>query len=275
MWETNTKLDANGVSSAVSSGSLFAVADLPVTLYLEGVSGSADFNDTELKAEHATYGCKDVVKVTVFEVTLTGLFGYGDQQSDNEKKHSSFQHSSDKNGKISWDDGNADGVVGPNDPNCEYFHNCIELQGTVKPSGVNAQVEFDVKREKWGKSWRMLDGGTWGLIPGCDWTPWEGDDGSDIEEDLTPSAGDHIYGLDGPGFNTRERGLFHDYLCCIIDFREYVKVRIDGTWYDCSGFYKWHSKCYTKPKAGTTFMTRDSIGLQILGSGWITVPNSP
>ena len=272
VWETNTKKEAGGGSSEVSSGTQFPVEDLPKTLYLEGVSGSSTFRDVELKATYLPCDANDIVKITVFEVTLTGLFGFGGQQADNDKKHSSFQGSSDKNGRISWDDANGDGTKGDNDPNCEYFHNCMECQGTVKPSGVTTQVEFDIKRDRWAKSWKKLEGGGWNLIDNS--TPWTDDDPVNGDEDLTPSANDHIYHIDGPGFGNKNRGPTWDYLAMIGDFREWVMIKIDGTWYQCSDYYKWHTKCYTKPKDATD-MTRDSLILQQLGSGWITVPNSP
>ena len=206
-------------------------------------------------------------------MTLSGFFGFGDQQPDNDAKHSTFSGSSDKNGKISWDDANADGTKGDNDPNCEYFHNCMECQGTVKPSGVTTEVSFDFEREKWHQWWKKVVGGNWQL--GQDETnPWRPDDPTESDEDKTPSETDHIYHIDGPGFGNKNRGPTWDYLAQIGDFREWVTVNIDGAWYQCSNYYKWHSKCYTKPK-DANYMTRDALGLQQLGSGWIVVPNNP
>jgi len=208
VWETNSKLDANGVSSQVSSGTLFAVADLPKMLYLEGVSGSSTFRDMEVKAEHATYGCYDVVKVTVFEVTLNGLFGFGPQQGDDERRMHDFKPgSSDNCGKISWDDADADGVKGDPDPNCNYFGNCMECQGTVDPNGVTSEVEFDFKRDKWRRVWgKVAAGAPWNLI--SDATPWQPDA---VAPDLTPSTMNHIYNTDSPGFIVKKRGPY-DYL---------------------------------------------------------------
>jgi len=106
VWETTTKLDANGVSSEVSSGALFAITDLTKTLYLEGVSGSDEFRGVNLMATYVPCDANDIVKVTVFEVVdFNGLVTYGDMQHDNDSRpFSETKDSSDKDGKISWDD---------------------------------------------------------------------------------------------------------------------------------------------------------------------------
>jgi len=108
--------------------------------------------------------------------------------------------------------------------------------------------------------------------------PWADDDGPpddpDLDEDTSVSGNDHIYQIDGPGFGDKWRTPEWDYLCQIANFREYVKVKIGGTWYQCSDYFKWHSKLYTKPK-NPTFMTRDWAKPQVLGDGWVTVPESP
>jgi len=274
VWQTNTKKTVLGESSELTSGAQFNVENLPKQLYLEGVSGSSTFKDVELKATWLPYSFNDIVKITVFEVELTGLFGYGNQQDDNDKKHSTFRGSSDKNGKISWDDANADGIKGDNDPNCEYFHNCMEFQGAVKPSDVTNEVVFDIKRKKWVKVWQKLeDANEWG-DPVVNWTPWQDDDQTNNDEDLTPSGANHIYSLDGPGFAAKERTATYDCRAYIGNFREWVMVEINSTWYQCSDYSKWHTKLYTEPK-DDDYMTRDALGLQQLGSGWITVPDSP
>ena len=272
VWQTNTKKTVLGDSSELTSG--VKVANLPKQFYLEGVSGSGAFRDVDLKATYVPCGANDTVKVTVFEVTLAGLFGFGPQQEDNDKKHSKMptKGSSDKNGKISWDDANADGIKGDNDTNCEYFHNCMEDQGTVKPSGVTTEVEFDFYRETWYRAWKKKEGGDWLFVHGYT-LAWTGDEFQG-DEDLIPSGDNHIYQTDGPGWATRDRGATWDYLAQIGDFRDRVRVKIDGAWYWCSDFYKWHTKCYTKPK-DVNYMTRDVMELQQLGSGWITVPDAP
>jgi len=194
--------------------------------------------------------------------------------SENDKRLSTFKASSDKCGKISWDDANADGVKGDLDANCEYFHNCMECQGTVKPSGVTTQVSFDFTRMKWSKSWYKLDGGSWHVVPGMDYTgSWHNDE-ADYDEDVTVSATNHIYEIDGSGLSEKYQQESYDHVAYVGDFREWVMVLIDGTPYQCSDYYKWHAQWYVKPKNGTE-LTRDSTTLQKLGSGWITVPDSP
>jgi hypothetical protein len=274
VWQTNTKLDINGASSAISSGSEFAIGESRPPPFLEGVSGSGTFRDVNLMATYMPCDANDTVKLTVFEVTLTGLFGFGPQQEDDDKKHSKMpsKGSSDKNGKISWDDANADGTKGDLDPNCVYFHNCMEDQGTIKPSGVTTEVEFDFYREIWCREWKKKEGGDWLFVRGYT-LAWNGDEYQG-GEDLTPSVNNHIYQTDGPGWATRDRSSTWDYLAQIADFRDRVRVKIDGAWYWCSDFYKWHTKCYTEPK-DENYMTRAAMELQQLGSGWITVPDAP
>ena len=70
-----TKKD-DGESSAIASGEDIDLEDLPLTIYVEGVSGSAAFRDVELKAtysEDATV--TDKAKVTVFEYADGNLRG--------------------------------------------------------------------------------------------------------------------------------------------------------------------------------------------------------
>ena len=276
VWETMTKKKLVGgsqVSSFVPSGTQIPAADLPYVLYVEGVSGSGGFKDKEIRVTYC--GATDVAKLTVFEVDLAGFFGYGDQQTDNERRHSTFYGSSDHNGMISWDDANANGVKGDMDSYCRYFSNCMECQGTVKPAGVTNQVAVGFTRQKWMKSWwRYPDDppGEWEPNPAnnTDWTP---DDPSNDDEDLTPSLTNHIYHIDGPGSWTKAH-LGREAWIQMADFREWVTVQIDGTWYQCSDYYKWHSKVRLERKDAYDY-TRSSMSLQALGAGWITLPDNP
>lgn len=283
VWETRTKLDANGVSSGVSSGTQFKVEDLTKTLYLEGVSGSSEFADVNLIATYLPCDANDIIKVTVFEVDCSGLFGYDDQQNDNDIEFHTLKASSDKVGKISWDDANGNGDVNdPNDtdPNCEFFHNCMELQGTIKPSGVTTEVQFDITRKKWRRKWAgSLDGEE------VTWSPfdpppnsWEDDftmPHPDLDKDLTPSDANHIYQSDPPGLNSKMRfpGVL-DYFVQTMNFKQWIDVKIDGIWYQCSDYYKWHSQVYLRPK-NETELTRHFWNRQKLNKGWITIPNEP
>jgi len=279
VWETTTKLDPNGLSSKADSS--YEPNQLPLMLYLEGVSGSKEFQDVEVKASYFAVGGaihEDIVKVTVFEVTLDGLFDYGPQQGDNDKHFDGktaspplWPVSSNKRGLISWDDANEDWNKIDPDPNCKYFHNCMECQGTVEPNSVTNQVEFNIKREKWRKSWSKNQGGDWVLDGGE--PDWIDDDGTNDDEDLTPSGDNHIYSIDGPGFIKKD--LTPDYRVYIGDFREWVEVKLDGIDYQCSDYYKWHAQVWTKSKDGTNDTTRDSLNKQKLGGGWITIPDEP
>jgi hypothetical protein len=53
--------------------------------------------------------------------------------------------------------------------------------------------------------------------------------------------------------------------------REFVEVWIGDRNAQCSGFFKWHSQVYTRPKNDTE-LTRDDRQLQKLGDGWIRIP---
>jgi len=274
IWETKTKKTVLDESSELSSGHEYVIENLPKQLYLEGVSGSSTLKDVELKATWVPQSFSDSVNVTVFEVELEGFFGFDDQHNaqENDRRLHDFDASSDKVGLISWDDANADGTKGDTDPNCLYFHNCMECRGTVKPSGVTDEVTFDFTRKMWSKAWRKLDAGSWSVWDDC--TGYWHNDEVDYDEDVTVSATDHIYEIDGPGLRMKDQGEFYDHLASVGDFYEWVEVVIDGSSYQCSDYYKWHSQWYLKPKNATE-LTRDSSTLQKLGSGWITVPDTP
>ena len=166
--------------------------------------------------------------------TLTGIFA-GEQQSDNDVHHSTFGGSSDMNGLISWDDADGDGVPegeGDMDPNCEYSHNCMEDKGTVKPSGVVAQVSLDFVRYMQLKFWERNEGHDWGE-PVEETEGWELDDFHQGDEDLTPSEEDHIflnniYSAACPGFVTKSRPPASDYMVHVDDFKEMATVKIGG-----------------------------------------------
>jgi hypothetical protein len=267
--------------NAVPSGTIFPVANLPQTLYLEGLSGSGAFRDVELKAEYVGEGAADpdIVKVTVFEVGLTGFFGFGDQQEDNTARHSNrIPGSSDKNGRISWDDANADGAKGDLDPQCEYFGNAMETQGTVTPPKPVAEpypVAFDFVREVWGRAWEKHIAENWILVRDLTGMWHDDEQGVNEDEDLTVSGGgqNHIYDIDEPGYSDKLRTDF-DYGAQILDFREIVNVNLYGVWFQTSDYFTWHSQLYLVPKNATE-LTRDSMDMQKLGPGWIAIPENP
>lgn len=204
---------------------------------------------------------------------MDGKFGFGPQEGDDQVKHRYFQGSSDNNGKISWDDGNGDGEYGDPDPNCEYFHNCMECQGTVTPSGVTTEVSFDFHREEQSKYWYIFGDKDDPWTLDYDRTDkWYEDDWREDDEDKSVSSADHIYQTDGPGFRDRDR-LGGDYLFFPANLREWVTVQIDETPCQCSDFCKWHSQVYLKPRS-YFHLTRGKTQ-QELGEGWMTMPSSP
>ncbi len=257
----------------------------PITLYLEGRTGSATFRDVELKGVYvgATPNVGgDYVKISVFEVTLTGVFG-GQQQDDCSVRHREFLDSNDRNGKISYEDADGDGTTGDGDTYCNKFRNPMEDQGTVSPKGVKDEVTFDFKRELRGKVWKVPPGGG-------DWTvlsdktdKWYDDTGSD-RIDNTPSSTDHIYQIDGPGWGM---GLTSSgkYVFIVHNFREWARVKLYGTWYHCSDFLRWHSQIYLKPRPSNPMYLRRAgaspegpgpeWSYQKLGAGWQTIPAEP
>jgi hypothetical protein len=124
--------------------------------------------------------------------------------------------------------------------------------------------------------WRAKTGGGGSRTPVSrpvnDATPWTGDDIDNDDEDLTVSSNNHIYSTDGPGFPTNLRAVLADASLYVGDFREWVEVKLDGCYYQCSDYYKWHARTYVIPK-DSLYMTRDDPGKQKLGEGWIVVPD--
>ena len=277
VWATDTKTNSAGSSGVVSGSSVI----LPATLYMEGVSGSSSFRDIDLTGEFmqsgtVATGVKDTIMLTVFEVGSLGFFS-GTQQVDNATaRHQFAQASSDMNGIISWDDANGDGTKGDSDPNCVSFHNCMEWQGTVSPSGVTTnQVQFELRRE--------IQDILWAKPPNLDWitiqvrtNQWVNDDTFPQDEVNIPTAGNHLYKIDGPGVarQTRTENPPVDNMAAVGDLRNWAEVRIDGVLHQCSDFYKWHFQFYLEPKDATN-LTRSAMSQQKLGSGWIPIPTSP
>lgn len=277
VWQTFTKEMPGGGTSEVFSGAAFNPQNIPSPLLIEGQLGSQDFRDVSLTAT-VKYGqneiLSDTVRITVFEVTLTGFFS-GDEHGSHEcdVRLINFHWSSGTLGKISWDDYDGDGEVGDEDPHCRYFHNCMECQGTVKPSDVTTEAVFTFEREVWSKLWVILPGESeWTLVHAD--TSWQDDDwDDDPDEDNTPSAENHIYQIDGPGYDRKDQALCTRFAVVNL-FRQRVLVKLDGTWYQCSDFCKWHSQLYLKPK-DELWLTRDVPAKQKLGGGWINIPANP
>ena len=268
-----------------ASGSPVNFTGQPITLYLEGRAGTAAFRDVKLKGVYvgSTPNVEeDYVNITVFEVTLTGLFE-GGQQDDCGVHHESFNYSNNQNGRISRDDANGDGKTGDADTLCICFHNCMEDQGTVKPTGVKSEVVFDYKRELRGKAWRVPPGGGDWILFLNRTDKWYDDTLAD-RIDGTPSDTDHIYQIDGPGWTTASTAL-NKYGFVVHNFREWARVKLYDRWYQCSNFLRWHSHTYLKPKPGDPrYLSRAGAGpngpgpewsYQKLGAGWQEIPAEP
>ncbi len=229
-------------NTEVQSGTDFPTSSLPQLMFVEGITHSASFGDLKLKTEYIHEGAvvhSDVVALTVFEVTLTGIFA-GPQQVDNEARHSTHNNSSDMNGMISWDDANGDGQKGDLDDKCQYFSNCMEDRGTVFPAGAAnvGTISFDLQREAWFKTWIWNPAQSkWFTAP---WPPaWTYDHFVADDRDVTPSAQEHVYQIDGPGWYHKEGSLpivFRG------DFRDWAVINLDGTSYQCSDYYRWHAQ---------------------------------
>ncbi len=172
---------------------------------------------------------------------------------------------------ISCDDANADWVLGDDDDNCKYFHNCMECQGTVEPSGVTTEVSFNFFRDVCSKLWHAFGDNNW-VVEMDKSIPWHNDDLRDDDEDTIVSSQDHIYQIDGPGLTIRDT-WDGEHWWYTGNFREYVAVEIDGTWYQCSDFYKWHAQYYLKQKLPGRLMR--GITNNLLGQGWISIPGIP
>jgi hypothetical protein len=283
IWKTKSKVRL-GSSTRYYSGTTIPASTLTIIWYIEGYAGTANFMDAELKASWTAGAgsAEDIVNITVFEARdPAGHFAYQSQPvGDNDKRHNDAyrKNSSNMNGIISWDDADADGIKWPTpgeaqDPNCWYFHNCMELEWTMKPAGITGSgpVSLDIFREKWGKEWRIVY-----LTPDCwdvedDYTgTWSSDDASNNDEDLDPSGSNKIWSIDGPGHTDKGGGwqiLNHR---ATLDFRESVYVDIGGTKSQCSDFYKWHAQVDLEQKNPSEW-TRTNMANQKLGSGWITI----
>jgi hypothetical protein len=268
-----------------ASGNTVNFTGQPITLYLEGQTGTENFYDSELKGQYAGTTptvVSDKVVVTVFDCTLNGLFD-GQQQGDCEKKHKEAGGSNNRDGKISCDDANGNGTTGDLDGWCKFFHNTMEDQGILCPRGIRYQAEFDFKREVRRRVWRILTGeANWRMFDDKS-TRWF-DDENQYWEDNTPSVSNHIYQIDGPGiYDSTTQVITHIFGSCIL--RDWVMVRLYGTWYRCSDFLRWHSQCYVKARTDDPALLRRAgagpggptgeWNFQKHGSGWIQIPDNP
>ncbi|MFT3881174.1 MAG: hypothetical protein QM703_16110 [Gemmatales bacterium] len=221
------------------------------TFWLEGQEASTAFRDGSLVAEY-TPDClhnttkrvispmlktSDEVKVTVLGVTNTGIYS-GGQQEDNDARFSdtinvSTRCSYDEDGQMSWDLPQYMNAppAGYGASWCKYFHDCIEIQGTVSPPRDDnpsqyygwtddgwteggciprpdplpaSLVNFSYSQKVIGITWEKFDSeafwkvsgprsGEPGEGPGGSPGQWVPDDPISGAQSVVPSLTDHIY----------------------------------------------------------------------------------
>lgn len=240
VYRTNTKgaVDNPNQSSLIASETVFTNIELGENphFYAEGIAGSTAFKDAFIKVE-VTLVPDDVqmerqsdkVEVTVFEATQVGFFE-GPQQADNQARfsHAAIKGSSDVNGIRSWD---------TPDANCVGFHNCMELQATIKPgvptSGFNPyqgmvnlsdpvaafQVTWSMHREKFVAVWDKVGESAWSPLFASQHQKWTPDDSvatGNADLDLT-IENNHIYFIDVSGQYGKTRPP--DYVQMYANFR--------------------------------------------------------
>jgi hypothetical protein len=140
------------------------------------------------------------------------------------------------------------------------------MQVTITPSGfgVFTNVGYDIKR--------TLEWGVWYLDSIFGWQqavhhgPGDNDDNTNTDEDLTPSAQDHIYSADWPGFTLSTAGADEGVMKA--SFVEWVTINLSG-WERCSTDYLWHSIVWLE-KDGVYWKRKTSAPNEI-ETGSITV----
>ena len=304
VYEYNTK------ASPVSAGQVFASSELSwvsgndrvktKTLWLEGQLASAAFLDTTLRIDYV--GAQghmismpkkfDETKVTVFGVTTEGKYGPGGKTDDNDFSFTNANMSNNKLGIISFDGANPDLIT-------HYFHNCMEMQGTVQPPlDTNSQypygynmppplpgdpdyvVTFDANREYFGTINKLMKASnTWEHQTGFNEFQWTDDvyrpDVLGGGRDNTISTNSHIYYSDAPGCNDNDTMEFTKFQQ-VYNFRNYFLVSFYGVSRMASDMARWHSQVVliTNPNDASK-LTRDADNKQKLGDGWITIPTAP
>lgn len=287
------------------------------TLWLEGQTASDAFRDVELHVDYVGGNIPmlctfDTVNVTVFGVTQTGIFA-GEQQPDNPKLHSSTapKGSKDENGQISWDLPkyiNLKTTTGID--YCEYFHDCMEMQGTVKPprdanpsayygTAQHADdptippappifpapplgyVTFEQHREVFAAAWKKKGTGAWEVkdlpnnIPPRFWSDdWSHSNYQTTQANIVTSAS-HIYFIDNPGYDQKNHAGFDlDRLEYYANFRNAAFIKFYGGTFQLSDWARWHAKILLVPKDATTLKRDPNTSSQDFGGGWIDVPSN-
>ena len=129
--------------------------------------------------------------------------------------------------------------------------NLIVNKFKVEPANVWKEpgVKFDVTRQSAGKLWLKV-GNNWGLEESRTF-PTEDEKANDDlyswDESPSPNASDEMFAIDAPGVG---QDAFGDVLWWRANFREYIRVRFDGTKPSgnsidgsrCSERYDWHMR---------------------------------
>jgi len=124
--------------------------------------------------------------------------------------------------------------------------NVLMVQFEVFPDkvGAEAKVKFDPTRQRQGKVWG--NGQVTTDIPSFPSRDLPNDDPWDSDESQIPTEKNYLYTHDGPGVNTQVAS--YDTRVMIVNFNEYVRVRVDGivptgnatVGSRCSGKVEWH-----------------------------------
>lgn len=310
--DVNTKIAAPIATGDTFSPTEGGPGDKSMTFYLEGITASTAFRDVELKAEYVgnditMNSYTDTVKVSVIGVTQTGIFS-GNQQNDYYDRFSFYRVSYDENGRISWDLQKymdlalpvAQGGAGIE--YCQYFANCMEMQGTVSPPRTSyvdiyygaandprypeynnggypaGLLSFRQSREKYQQSW-YYNTSTDSLNPAYTDTAFKWTSDNELRptnpnenngESSNPSYDNHIYYNDGPGWKSQTAPNDVKYIQQYKNFRNLVEVNIYGLSFQCSDFAKWHSQLLIKRTLGD-LLVRANIEYITPAAGWMNI----
>lgn len=311
--DTNTKED-----SPVESGTVFRPTDgnhitKTKAFFLEGLEASAAFRDVQLRVEYVGGNITMLTTVDIVNITVIGVtqqaFMNGPQHADNKFRFSNItvngqsrKASRDENGIISWDTGmyptwSMNPPQGEGIDYCQYFANCMEMQGTVQPPRdvrdsvyygfaddpsdpqppplvLNQPlVKFIQDREAYGVGYAKKGNNPWTIVmaPHLEAYKWKPDNNLTAQHNI-PTMSSHIYYSDSPIYIQKTDNQL-DYYQYILSYRNRVSVEIYGSTLMCSDWAKWYSQMCLKPKPNQPgFLTRANSQYQILADEWYTIP---
>ena len=239
LWEESTK----ETEILLTNGTVeFPTSTLPKTLWVEALAPSSSLRDIVLELEYR--GCRDTVKGTGIWAVCTGI------------KHENSDSYADwpdipTNVKNFIDDSGGFGLR--YDSGGEY-RNVITFQFTVYPSGIGAvnNVKFDITRQIHYSDVTKRDGLP-DIISSEEWPSdieMPNDDTWNGDESSAPSAKDHMYCEDRPSGGSKQRPESFLELNSQNDFKEFMRIRLDGTiplgetvqGSRCSDYTNWHCR---------------------------------